>query len=302
MIIEIENLKKSFKETRAIDGISFKVKEGELFAFLGVNGAGKSTTINVICGVLPMDEGKVTVCGCDAFENSETVKEKIGIVFQSSVLDKRLTVSENLKMRAALYGITGKNFTKRLDELQKLLDFGDILKRPVCKLSGGQRRKIDVARALIHKPELLILDEPTTGLDPKTRMTLWGVIDGLRRETGLTVFLTTHYMEEAANADYVVIIDGGKIVCEGTPHELKNRYASDFIRFYDNIDEAENYFAPLGYGIKRERGFLQVEIKGTDEIARRMREKPEIFNDFEVLKGNMDDVFLKVTGKNLKEV
>lgn len=302
MIIEIKNLKKSFKDIKAVDGISFKVKEGELFAFLGVNGAGKSTTINVICGILPMDEGEVSVCGCNAYENSEKVKEKIGIVFQNSVLDKRLTVAENLKMRAALYGITGKKFAERLDELKSLLDFGDIIKRPVCKLSGGQRRKIDVARALLHKPEILILDEPTTGLDPKTRATLWSVIGELRRSTGLTVFLTTHYMEEAADADYVVIIDGGKIVAEGTPHELKNRFAGDFIRFYDNIEEAEKYFQSLGFATKRERDFLQVEIKGTDEIARIMRENPRIFNDFEVLKGNMDDVFIKITGKNLKEV
>ena len=176
------------------------------------------------------------------------------------------------------------------------------MKRPIGKLSGGQKRRIDIARALIHKPELLILDEPTTGLDPKTRITVWKVIEKLRRETGLTVFLTTHYMEEAADADYVVIIDGGKVVSEGTPHDLKNRFASDFIRFYNNIEEAEKYFSTLGFPAKRERDFLQIELKGTDEIAKHIHARPELFDDFEVLKGNMDNVFLKVTGKDLVEV
>lgn len=302
MIIEIDNLHKSFKEVKAVDGISFKVKEGELFSFLGVNGAGKSTTINIISGVLNKDSGKVSVCGYDIDERPNEIKSKIGIVFQNSVLDKKLSVYENLKYRANLYGIFGTEFKMRLAEMTELLDLKDILKRPLAKLSGGQKRRIDIARALIHRPQLLILDEPTTGLDPKTRITVWNVVEKLRKESGLTVFLTTHYMEEASNSDYVVIIDAGKIAVEGTPHELKNEYASDFIKLYNHREEAEKYFSALGYAIKNERDFTQIELTDTAETAKFFKEMPQLFEDFEVLKGNMDNVFLKVTGKDLQGV
>lgn len=302
MIIEIENLEKSFKEVKAVDSVSFKVKEGELFAFLGINGAGKSTTINIICGTLKKDGGTVKVCDYDIDENADKIKGNIGIVFQNSVLDKKLSVYDNLKSRAGLYGIFGKDFKARLDEISELLDLKEILKRPVFKLSGGQKRRIDIARALLHNPKLLILDEPTTGLDPKTRKTVWSVIDKLRKESGLTVFLTTHYMEEAAEADYVVILDSGKKVAEGTPHELKNTYANDYVRIYAGIDEAEKTLAPLGYALKKERDFLEIELKKTNEATELIKKYPKLFTDFEVLKGNMDNVFLKVTGKDLKEV
>lgn len=302
MIIEIDNLEKSFKEVKAVDDLSFSVREGELFAFLGVNGAGKSTTINILSGILKKDGGKVCVCGDNIDSHPERIKGKIGIVFQSSVLDKRLSAYDNLKSRAALYGIFGDAFKMRLAELDNLLGLKEVLKRPLNKLSGGQKRRVDIARALVHNPELLILDEPTTGLDPQTRITVWNVIEKLRKERGMTVFLTTHYMEEAAVADYVVILDSGKKVAEGTPHDLKTKYATDVIRFYKNLDEAEKLFTPLGYKIRRERDFLEVEIKGTDQIAGYISMHTALFEDFEVLKGNMDNVFLRVTGKDLQEV
>lgn len=302
MIVQISNLHKSFKDVKAVDDISFCVKEGELFAFLGVNGAGKSTTINIISGILNKDSGKVIICGEDIDKNISKIKNSIGIVFQNSVLDKKLSGYKNLKSRAALYGIFGTDFKNRLQEISDLLDLKDIIKKPLNKLSGGQKRRIDIARALIHNPKLLILDEPTTGLDPKTRITVWNVIDRLRKEQGLTVFLTTHYMEEASDSDYVVILDTGKIVAEGSPHDLKNKYAKDYIKFYNKKDEAKDYFVGLDKTIKQERDFVQVQIDGTSEVKKYFKDKPEIFDDFEVLKGNMDDVFLNVTGKNLKEV
>ena len=302
MVIEIKNLRKTFKDVKAVDDLSFRVEKGELFAFLGVNGAGKSTTINIISGILNKDSGQVFVCGEDVDRNPDVIKSKIGIVFQSSVLDKRLTAYDNLKNRASLYGIFGADFTKRLDELDALLGLKDILRRPLVKLSGGQKRRIDIARALIHNPELLILDEPTTGLDPQTRQTVWNVIEQLRKERGLTVFLTTHYMEEAAVADYVVILDGGKKVAEGTPHDLKTQFASDFIRIYKQLDKAEQTFTQLGYAVKRERDFVEVEIENTSKVVELMKGNEDLFDDFEVLKGNMDVVFLKVTGKSIKEV
>lgn len=302
MIIEIENLKKSFKEVKAVDGLSFSVKEGELFAFLGVNGAGKSTTINIICGVLNKDGGTVKVCGKDIDCDTDSIKSEIGIVFQNSVLDKKLSVFDNLKCRAGLYGIYGNELKQRLDEIDGLLGLKELYKRPVCKLSGGQRRRVDIARALLHNPKLLILDEPTTGLDPQTRQTVWSAVEKLRKERGLSVFLTTHYMEEAGEADYVVILDGGKKVADGTPHELKTKYASDFIRFYKRLDEAEKYFTDKGYTVKRVRDFVEVDFKDTAKVCEFFKENSAIFEDFEVLKGNMDNVFLKVTGKDLKEV
>ena len=302
MIVKIENLHKSFKDVKAVDGISFCVKEGELFAFLGVNGAGKSTTINIISGILQKDGGKDMICGEDLDKNIDKIKSNIGIVFQNSVLDKKLSGYDNLKYRAALYGIFGADFKAKLKEMTELLDLKDILKRPINKLSGGQKRRLDIARALIHNPKLLILDEPTTGLDPKTRITVWSVIDKLRSEQGLTVFLTTHYMEEASDSDYVVILDSGKIATEGTPHELKNKYANDYIKFYNKKDEAEEFFVGLGKHIRKERDFIVVKLDSTNEVPKYIAQKPEIFDDFEVLKGNMDDVFLNVTGKDLKEV
>ena len=301
MVIEIKNLRKSFKDVKAVDDVSFSVRKGELFAFLGVNGAGKSTTINIISGILSKDGGEVFVCGENIDSKPDVIKSKIGIVFQGSVLDKRLSAYDNLKSRASLYGIFGRDFDKRLEELDALLGLKDILRRPLVKLSGGQKRRVDIARALIHNPELLILDEPTTGLDPQTRQTVWSVIEHLRKEHGLTVFLTTHYMEEAAVADYVVILDNGKKVAEGTPHDLKTQYASDFIRFYDRLDEAEKTFAKLGYAVKRERDFVEVEIDNTAKVVELMKCNEELFADFEVLKGNMDVVFLRVTGKSIKE-
>ena len=226
-IIEISHLSKSFGEVKAVQDLSFCVKKGELFAFLGINGAGKSTTINIMCGQLSKDSGSIVIDEHDLDKNINLIKRELGVVFQSSVLDASLSVYDNLESRAALYGITGAAFRKRLAELAELLEFKDLLKRALGKLSGGQRRRIDIARALFHKPKILILDEPTTGLDPQTRKTLWNVVSNLRKNENMTVFLTTHYMEEAAEADYVVILDSGKISAEGTPLALKNTYTGD---------------------------------------------------------------------------
>lgn len=237
-VIEISHLNKCFGEVKAVQELSFCVKEGELFAFLGVNGAGKSTTINMLCGQLEKDSGTIVVCGKEQTGNSNAVKKEIGVVFQTSVLDQFLTVKDNLFNRAALYGIRGQALEKRLAELDDLLGFRDLMKRTVGKLSGGQKRKIDIVRALLHEPKILVLDEPTTGLDPQTRKTLWDAIERMRAEKGMTVFLTTHYMEETADADYVVILDGGQIVAEGTPHDLKNKYTGDFITLYGVAEEA----------------------------------------------------------------
>ena len=296
-IIEIERLNKSFGEVHAVNDLSFHVKRGELFAFLGVNGAGKSTTISILCGQLRRDSGDVRVCGKSIDGDVREMTRQLGVVFQNSVLDQMLTVRDNLESRAALYGITGAAFRERLGELAELLDFGNLLGRTVGRLSGGQRRRVDIARALLHRPQILILDEPTTGLDPQTRQLLWRVVQDLREREGMTVFLTTHYMEEAADADYVVILDGGKIAAEGTPLELKNRYSGDFITFY-GLSEAQ--IAALGKPFERIRGAVRVEVPDTGAATEWILRQPELFRDFEITKGKMDDVFLSVTGKKLQ--
>ena len=295
-VIEIQHLYKSFGEVKAVQDLSFRVKEGELFAFLGVNGAGKSTTINILCGQLRKDGGSVKINGFEPTENPEKVKRALGVVFQNSVLDKALTVYENLESRAALYGIHGRAFKDRLQELSGMLGFGDLLRRTVGKLSGGQRRRIDIARALLHRPDILILDEPTTGLDPQTRKTLWDVVDNLRKTENMTVFLTTHYMEEAADADYVVILDSGKIAAEGTPLTLKNTYTGDFITLYQVSEEEIRSF---GRPYEALRDGYRVPVDNTEKATQLILQHPAIFRDYEITKGKMDDVFLAVTGKNL---
>ena len=298
-IIEIVNLKKYFGAVKAVDDISFSVKEGELFAFLGLNGAGKSTTINIICGILKKDCGKVVIDGVNIDENNYKSKGKIGVVFQESVLDKKLSVRDNLESRAGLYNIFGSDFENRLNEIDELLHIKEIIKKPIEKLSGGQRRKVDIARAILHKPKILILDEPTTGLDPKTRKTVWEALDSMRKKEHITIFLTTHYMEEATDANNIVILDGGKIVAKGTPLELKNKYTGDFIRLYGVSEDAVK---SMGVAYESLPDGFKIAVKNTEEATKLILKHPKVFGDYEITKGRIDDVFLAVTGKKLEEV
>lgn len=293
-IMEIHHLNKTYGDVKAVRDLSFCVKEGELFAFLGVNGAGKSTTINIMCGQLSKDSGTVVIDGADLDHHVDQIKRGLGVVFQSSVLDAALSVYDNLQSRAALYGLTGTAFRNRLMELAGMLEFEGLLKRPIGKLSGGQRRRIDIARSLLNHPKILILDEPTTGLDPQTRKILWNVISDLRKNEKMTVFLTTHYMEEAAEADYVVILDSGRISAEGTPLELKNAYTEDFITLYG---VNENTVKKLGVAYEPIRDAFRLTVPNTAKATELIIKHPDVFCDYEITKGKMDDVFLNVTGK-----
>ncbi len=296
-MLTIKNFSKTYKGgKRAVDDLSLTVNAGDIFGFIGHNGAGKSTTINILCGQLSKDSGTVLIDANDLDKSPHAIKRELGVVFQSSVLDAPLSVYDNLESRAALYGITGAAFKQRLAELAELLDFKTLLRRPVGKLSGGQRRRIDVARALFHKPRILVLDEPTTGLDPQTRKTLWNVISGLRKSEGMTVFLTTHYMEEAADADYVVILDSGAISAEGTPLELKNTYTGDYITLYGADEEAVKR---LGVEYEAIRDAFRLSVPNTCAATELIVKNPALFADYEITKGKMDDVFLAVTGKTL---
>lgn len=293
-IIEIKNLDKSFQDVHAVDDLSLVVKEGELFAFLGVNGAGKSTTISIMCGTLSKDGGEVIIDGMNVDHDMKNITKEIGVVYQTSALDAKLSVKDNLTSRASLYGITGKAAKERIAALSEILDFKELLPRTFEKLSGGQKRRVDVARALIHNPKILILDEPTTGLDPEARKLLWNVVTNLRKSRNMTVFLTTHYMEEAADADYVVILDKGKIAAEGTPLSLKNEYTGDFVTIYNAEEEKVK---ALGLSYEKIRDAFRVSVKDTAEARDLIIKNPALFTDFEITKGKMDDVFLSVTGK-----
>lgn len=296
-IIEVKDLKKYYGDVKAVDGISFSVKEGSLFAFLGVNGAGKSTTINILCSILKKDSGSIVVDGMDLEKHTEEIKSLIGVVFQNSTLDGILTVKDNLSIRAGFYGLKGKQWKQRLEELVKLLDLQKILNRPVKNLSGGQKRRVDIARALINYPKILILDEPTTGLDPQTRQKIWKVIEDLRQARNMTVFLTTHYMEEANKADKVVMLDSGRVVATNTPHKLKNKYSSDYIYAY--MPKNPEFEQVFGEGLVYNGEFYKIKIKDSLQAKEIINKYDKYLTDFEVLKGDMDDVFLNITGKSL---
>lgn len=296
-MMKISHLSKSFKNLKAVNDLSFEVNEGELFAFLGENGAGKSTTINIITAQTKKDSGEIYINGEELASDPENIKKTLGVVFQSSSLDKQLSVKDNLESRASLYKIYGQDFQERVETLNRLIEFKSLWKRPVGKLSGGQRRKIDIIRALLHSPKILILDEPTTGLDPQTRRFLWDAIAKLRKEERLTVFLTTHYMEEAAEADHVLVIDHGSMAAFGTPLELKNKYSGDYINLY-GVDEST--IKSLNVPYENTKNHFRIKLKNTEEATRLIIQHPDIFKDYEVVKGNMDDVFLAITGKSLE--
>lgn len=300
-IIEIAGLSKRFGSVQAVDDISFTVERGSLFAFLGLNGAGKSTTINILCSILQKDAGSVLIDGCDLEREADKIKPKLGIVFQNSVLDERLTVRENLTVRASYYGLRGEALRARLEELNELLDLKEILNRPFGKLSGGQKRRADIARGLLNRPSLLFLDEPTTGLDPKTRQNVWEIILGLRQSAGMTVFLTTHYMEEANRADHVVIMDGGRIAASDTPNNLKNLYSGDYVKLYlPQSPETAGALESSGRAFTYEGECYRVRVESSRDALSFLNAYPALAGDFEVVKGDMDDVFLSVTGKKLE--
>ena len=300
-IITIENLKKAYNDVVAVDDISFKVKRGSLFAFLGINGAGKSTTINIIAQILRKDSGRIIIDGHDLDKYGNFIKQRIGIVFQNSVLDDILTVEENLSSRINFYNMSKTEKEEKLNRVYDLLSLRPILHRQVKKLSGGQRRRVDIARSMVHNPSILMLDEPTTGLDPKTRLTVWSLIDKIRQETGMTVFLTTHYLEEAEKASDVVILNKGKIIAEGTPNDLKNKYSYNSILLYaKKSEEIERHFINYEYSYNDDLNYYQIIVKDNDDVLNFLNNNKDIAKDFEIKKGNMDDVFLNVTSMKME--
>ena len=299
-ILEVTNLSKSYNEIVAVNNISFSVNKGSLFSFLGVNGAGKSTTINIICSIINKDKGKVIVDGLDLDIDAQKIKSLLGVVFQTSVLDERLSVKDNLIFRSSFYPLSKDKLNENLNNVIKLLELEPILDRPIKNLSGGQKRRIDIARAIIHSPKFLILDEPTTGLDPQTRKIVWSILDKIRKETGMTIFLTSHYLEESDNASDVVIMDKGVIKTSGTPNELKNKYSSDMIIAYKEKDEdfeKELNKEKLNFDFNSELCKYTIKVKDTPQCKYIIKKYDKYLDDIEIKKGNMDDVFLNITGR-----
>ncbi len=299
-IIQVNHLKRYYKEIKAVDDISFRVKRGELYGFLGVNGAGKSTTINILCTLLQSMEGEVTICGYRLGKQDKEIRRSIGVVFQDNTLDGNLTVKENLITRAALYTKDNKSLHTNLDYVCSILDIGDYLGRQFRKLSGGQKRKCEIAKALMNRPEILFLDEPTTGLDPQTRQSVWACLERLRNDENMTVFLTTHYMEEAAKAQYISIMEAGKLVAKGTPSQLKEEYAHDMLKLvaYDE-DILEQRLKKAELTFERRSNHIHVKIPNTMYGLDVLNNLKENLKSFEVVQGTMDDVFLNITGKSL---
>ncbi|MCK6081862.1 ABC transporter ATP-binding protein [Microbacterium sp. EYE_5] len=297
MAIEVEGLEKSYRAVRAVDGISLSVPDGQLFAFLGANGAGKSTTIGCLTTLLTADAGRIHVAGHDVRTDAEAVRAAIGVVFQRSLLDDALTVHENLALRATLSHVSKTRFAERIAELGQLIELDEFLSRPYGRLSGGQRRRADIARALLHEPSILFLDEPTAGLDPASRVAVWSAIDRLRRERGLTVFLTTHYMEETEEADRVSIIDAGRIVAEGTPTELRARHSRSILTV--TTAEPERLLSAGvtdADAIQRDGSVVSIAVADAAQARRILVDHGDAVRDFEFRHGRMDDVFLALTG------
>lgn len=301
-VISVNNLKKKYGDITAIDGISFEVEEGSVFAFLGPNGAGKTTTINILCTILEKDSGDVVIDGFSLDNGRSEIRSHIGVVFQDSLLDSLLTVRENLQTRGAFYGLTSSELKKRIADVAQSVNISEILDRPYGKLSGGQKRRADIARAIINSPKILFLDEPTTGLDPQSRLNVWEAVKAMQKETAMTVFLTTHYMEEAASVDDVAIIDRGVIAAHGSPSELKIKYSKDRLKIVPKDIQA---FCALmnekGIIVKAEAGAYITEVENSMQGLELLKEIENYIENFELVRGNMDDVFINVTGRSLRE-
>lgn len=326
-IIQVEGLKKYFGEIKAVDDLYFSVEKGELFGFLGVNGAGKSTTINMLCTLLSPTEGRVKLCGCELGADDESIRKRIGVVWQHNCLDDRLSVKENLYVRGSLYGFSAKELRERVNHICETLHLEEIFPAMYKRLSGGQKRRCEIAAALINTPEILFLDEPTTGLDPQTRQFVWESMQTLQKEYGTTIFLTTHYMEEAANARHIAIIDHGKILEYGTPFALKEQYAKDrlhliplngreaeltqmlanmqpFTDEQENADEqanTDNHSGSMASNVVRADGRFIVSVKDSMDALEILNAVRPCLCGFEMIQGTLDDVFLNVTGKSLEQ-
>ena len=303
-IINVYNLSKHFKTIRAVDSISFSVNEGEVFGFLGPNGAGKSTTINILCTLLSPASGNAEIGGYDCVKNPDEVRASIGLIFQDTTLDTGLTAYENLKFHAYLYNLDRRLTERRIDEMLAVVELQNRKNDLIKNFSGGMKRRLEIARGLIHYPRVLFLDEPTLGLDPQTRNTIWDFIDTLRKKEKITVFMTTHYMEEAENCDRIAIIDHGRIIALDTPSKLKQMLQGDIVHLVttDNERAAEEIQKRFTITAREENGNLVIETeKGDEFIPRLIHSLPIQTLSVSLKKPTLNDVFLKLTGRTIRD-
>ena len=295
-MIRVDHLSKSFGPVAAVKNLSFSVEAGTVFAFLGTNGAGKSTTISCLTTVSAADAGTIEIAGLTVGRDDDAIRRKIGVVFQTSLLDPTLTVRENLADRAAFYGMTGPRRAERIRELAGMINLDEFLDRRYGMLSGGQMRRADIARALMHEPVLLFLDEPTAGLDPQSREQVWETIHTLRETQGLTVFLTTHYMQETEEADQISIIHLGELVVSGTPAELRKAYSSSTLAITTHDRQGlQSACARAGLAVTFGAGSARIAVEDSAEALRFIKDNEQLVDDFELRHGTMDDVFLSLT-------
>lgn len=301
-IIEVDSFVKKYGKFTAVDNISFSVEEGTIFALLGPNGAGKSTTINTLCTIFDKTGGTLSINGFDVTKAKERVRGEIGVVFQESTLDTKMTVYENLSMHAHFYAIPRNEVKERADFGLSIVDLLKWKNAMVGSLSGGMRRRLEIARALLHFPQVLFLDEPTTGLDPQTRANIWDYIVKLQKEKNITIFLTTHYMDEAEICQKVAVMDGGKIVALDTPYRLKQQYTKD--KAYVSTNEPAALRSELerrGFVYKEKPKYFSIEIEDLAQFLQILSDQKEAVTDLEIKKGTLNDVFLAITGKDIRE-
>lgn len=301
-IIEVKNFTKKYGKFTAVKNISFSVDEGNVFAFLGPNGAGKSTTINTLCTIFDKTEGELFIDGKCVTKQKNGVRSAIGVVFQDSTLDKKMTIEENLRMHCVFYKVPKSEVTERIKFVLTLVDLLEWQKKPVSALSGGMKRRVEIARGLIHYPKVLFLDEPTTGLDPQTRAHVWEYIFKLQKEKNITIFLTTHYMDEAEHCDKVAVIDHGEIIAFDTPFELKKRYTKD--RAYITSSEPESFeqvLDSLGISYVKKEKYYRIDINDNAQLLDAMSRCKGSITDMEIRKGTLNDVFLEITGREIRE-
>jgi ABC-2 type transport system ATP-binding protein len=303
-IIHVEGLKRNYGKVEAVKGVSFDVYPGEIFGFLGPNGAGKTTTINMLCTLLKPTAGRANVAGYDILHQRSQVRESIGLIFQDPSLDDRLTADENLRFHATVYGLPSDISRERREEMLKMVDLYDRKDHLIRTFSGGMKRRLEIARGLLHYPRVLFLDEPTLGLDPQTRLHLWTYILNLRQQKQITMFMTTHYMDEAEYCDRIAIIDHGTIVALDTPANLKSMVGGDVIRLKtsDNAIAKQQINEHFGVEPREDKDELVFEIASGEELVPRIVEKVTArIASISVRRPTLDDVFIKLTGHEIRE-
>ena len=294
-IIQVSDLKKSYGTIEAVKGISFSIQEGEFFSLLGPNGSGKTTTISMICTILSMDAGSVEIYGYCVGREDKMIRKMLGVVFQNNRLDSVLTVRENLEIRGRLYGLSKASLKERVAELLAITGAANLIERKYGTLSGGEKRKIDIARALIHSPKILLLDEPTTGLDPESRSKIWQMITNLRNEENVTILLTTHYLEETNESDHVVVLNEGRVQVAGKPSEIKDRYSHNFLIIHTNHKkELEDKLKRQNRPYKFQEDMFFIPLKNTKESIPIINDCQGLIESYEVKQGTMDDAFMSI--------